>query len=67
MDQQHIHAVTRTLSRLPSRRDVLRGLAGAGLGLNGLWLAGGVAAKKKCRRKKQRQVQEEASRRDGLW
>ena len=54
MDQQHIHAVTHTLRRLPSRRDVLRGLAGAGLGLNGLWLAGGVAAKKKKRRKKRR-------------
>src|SRR5829696_3203175 len=54
MDEQHIHAVTHTLRRLPSRRDVLRGFAGAGLGLNGLWLAGGVAAKKKKRRKKRR-------------
>ncbi len=33
MDQHHSATLTRTLSRIPSRRDVLRGLAGTALGL----------------------------------
>jgi hypothetical protein len=34
MDQQRLRALTRTLNGVPSRRDVLRGLAGTGLGLS---------------------------------
>lgn len=65
MDQMSSAAMTRTKSRLslpllfrrrkepsfPSRRDVLRGLAGTGLGLTGLRLAAIAEAKKKRKRK----------------
>src|SRR5215217_810785 len=52
MDEPHGLAWTRLLRQAPSRRDIVRGFAGAGLGLNGLRLAGGVAAKKKRRKKR---------------
>jgi hypothetical protein len=44
-------ALGRTLTRLPSRRDVLRGLAGSGLGLVTIRLPDAIAAKKKRNRK----------------
>jgi len=58
VDQTHFDAVSRTLSRLPSRRDVLRGLAGAGIGLGALVGSAfdtvGVDAKKKRRANKKK-------------
>jgi len=54
VDQQHIEAVTRTLTRLPSRRDVLRGLAAAGLGLGSLRLSKTEAAKHKSKANKKK-------------
>jgi len=42
------------LSRIPSRRDVLRGLVGAGLGLGSLRLSNVAGAKKKRTRKRKR-------------
>ncbi|MGH2618111.1 MAG: hypothetical protein ACRDJC_23025, partial [Thermomicrobiales bacterium] len=52
MDQTRFNAVTQTLNRVPSRRDVLRGLAGAALGLGAARLPGTAAAKKKRKNKK---------------
>jgi hypothetical protein len=60
VDQNSFTGMTQTLSRVPSRRDVLRSLAGAGLGFSGL---GGAAFgaldadAKKTRRKKKRKKQ----------
>ena len=54
MDQHHLTTWTRSLSSLPSRRDVLRGLAGAGLGLSALRLSDAVAAKHKNKKGKKR-------------
>src|SRR5215211_3897399 len=54
VDQQRIEAVTRTLTSLPSRRDVLRGLAAAGLGLGSLRLAETEAAKHKSKANKKK-------------
>lgn len=58
MNQQHIAVLTRTMSRVPSRRDVLRGLVGAGIGLGVLvgWPLGEseVEAKKKHKKKKKK-------------
>jgi hypothetical protein len=45
VDQKHFDDLTRTVSRLPSRRELVRGLAGAGLGLGALRLAAAEAAK----------------------
>src|SRR5688500_16952446 len=47
-------AVTQTLARLPTRRDIVRGLAGAGLGLAGLRLSGLAGAKQKHARSKRK-------------
>jgi hypothetical protein len=47
MDQHHLTTWTRSLTSLPSRRDVLRGLAGAGLGFGSLRLADTEAAEHK--------------------
>ena len=52
MDQHHLAVVTRSLTRVPSRRDVLRGLVGAGLGLAMARFPIVVAAKRKRRKKK---------------
>ncbi len=52
MDQNRFDAVTRTISSLPSRRDLLRGLAGAGLGLGIARLPELVEAKKKRKKRK---------------
>jgi predicted outer membrane repeat protein len=46
--------MTRLLKRIPSRRDVLRGLVGAGLGLGFVGLADPAEAKKKHKRKKKK-------------
>ena len=43
MDQHRFDALTRTITRTPSRRDVLRGLAALGIGL-GMRLPAPVAA-----------------------
>src|SRR5687768_1169815 len=54
MNQPSFDVVTRTLSRLPSRRDVLRGLTSAGLGLGALRLSDAVAVKTKHKKGKKR-------------
>jgi hypothetical protein len=51
MHTDHVDAMTRTWTILPSRRDVLRGLAGAGLGLGSARLPVVVAARKKRQHK----------------
>src|SRR5215217_6836958 len=53
--------MTQALGRLPSRRDVLRSLAGAGLGLGALRLPGIAAAKKKRKKRKKKTEQSTAS------
>lgn len=52
MDQNHFERLTRALTAIPSRRDVLRGLTGLGLGLGVPRLPEIAEAKKKRRRKK---------------
>jgi hypothetical protein len=52
MDQHHFTALTRSVRSVPSRRDVLRGLAAAGLGFGALRLPDAVAAKNKKKGKK---------------
>ena len=56
MDTVHFTLVTRTLTTIPSRRDVLRGLAGAGLamGLATMRPPAGADAKKHRKRKKRK-------------
>ena len=54
MDQHHFPAWTRSVRGVPSRRNVLRSLAGAGLGLGALRLSDAVAAKDKKKRKKRK-------------
>ena len=54
MDQTSFNVVTRILSHLPTRRAVLRGLAGAGLGFNSLRLSQAVEAKKKHKKRNKR-------------
>lgn len=56
MDPNTFDALARAITRLPNRRLVLRGLAGAGIGLVTLRSTDLVDAKKKRKRKKQRQV-----------
>jgi hypothetical protein len=51
MDQQQFSAWKRAVSGAPSRRDLLRGLAGAGLGLTALQLPDVVAARNKKAKK----------------
>jgi hypothetical protein len=52
MDQHRYHALTRTLTCLPSRRDVLRGLTGVALGLGVARLPEAAHARKKRKRKR---------------
>jgi hypothetical protein len=52
MNQNRFAAVTRALISVPSRRHLLRGLAGAGFGLSLVRLPHAAAAKKKRKRKK---------------
>jgi hypothetical protein len=52
MDQHHPPAWTHLVTTRPSRRDILRGLAGAGLGLGKVRWPSPVEAKKKLKRKK---------------
>jgi hypothetical protein len=54
MDHMHFEAVAQILTRRPSRRDVLRGLGGAGLGVGSVRLAAVVNAKKKRKHKKRK-------------
>ncbi len=63
MDQTRFAVMTRLLRRIPSRRDVLRGLVGAGLGLGFVGLADPAEAKKKHKRKKKKKRSAKASRR----
>lgn len=67
MNQPRIDVVTRTLSRLPSRRDVLRGLAAAGLGLGTLRLvdASNDAAAKTCKKIKDKRKRKRCLRKEG--
>jgi hypothetical protein len=51
MDQNRLAVLTRSLGGVPSRRDVLRGLVGAGLGAGSLALLGSDASQAKRRRK----------------
>jgi len=51
MDQHPFTALTRSVRGVPSRRDVLHGLAAAGLGLAALRLPDAVTAKKKRKKK----------------
>ena len=55
MDQIHFDAMT----RLPSRRHILRALAGMGLGLGGLQLSDSADARKRHKRKKARKQRPE--------
>jgi hypothetical protein len=52
MDQTRFNALTRTVTSLPSRRDVLRSLAGSGIGFGFVSLPGMTEAKKKSKQKK---------------
>src|SRR5215211_7918822 len=54
VDQQRFAVMTQTLSRLPSRRNVLHGLTAAGLGFGSLRLAETEAAKHKGKKKKKK-------------
>jgi hypothetical protein len=51
VDEHRMFALTRSLTSVPSRRDVLRGLAGIGLGLGVVRFPGAAEAKSKKRRK----------------
>ena len=53
MNQTVFHALACTINKTPSRRDVLRGLAGVGMGLGMLRIPARADAKKKGKRKKQ--------------
>jgi hypothetical protein len=52
MDQHHVTTWTRSVRSVPSRRDVLRGLAAAALGFGALRLPDTAAAKKKRKKTK---------------
>ena len=52
MDQKRFDAMTRSLTSLPSRREILRRLGGTGLGLAALWSPNTTEAKKKKGKKK---------------
>jgi len=54
MNQQRFDVLTRTLSSVPSRRDVLRGLAGCGLGLGALRWPDVAEAGTRCTRKRRK-------------
>jgi hypothetical protein len=60
MNQNRFDVVTRTISSLPSRRDLLRGLAGAGLGLGIARRPDLVEARKKRKRKQKNRKQKAA-------
>ena len=54
MDQHRVDALTRTLKSVPTRRDVLRGLAGVGLGLGALRWPDAAEAGTRCTRKRRK-------------
>jgi hypothetical protein len=51
MDQHRITVLRRSFIGMPSRRDLLHGLAGVGMGLRGLWPQEPAAAKRKRNQK----------------
>jgi hypothetical protein len=57
MNQHHVTAWIRLVTHLPSRRDVLRGIAGAGLGLATLRLPPAVEGKEKRKKNKKKNRQ----------
>jgi hypothetical protein len=57
VDQTHFNALTQTLTNVPPRRDVLRGLAGVALSLVAFRLSDAEAGKKKGRKKKKSKKQ----------
>src|SRR5687768_12771659 len=61
MDQQQFTAWKRALSSVPCRRDVLRWLGGAGLGLGALRLSGVVARKKHTNKRKKKNKKKKKS------
>src|SRR5687767_4620467 len=52
MSEHSMTELTRALRGLPSRRDIVRGLAGASLGLGLLQVSASVEAKKKRKKRK---------------
>ena len=52
MDHVHVSRLSRSLHRLPSRREVVRGLVGMGIGLGTLRLSDTTEAKKKRKKRK---------------
>ncbi len=60
MDQHRFDTLTRSLTSASSRRDVLRGLIGAGPGLKAAPLPGSAAAKKKRKKKRKPKVRPNA-------
>jgi hypothetical protein len=57
MDQSRFSILKHSLSSQPSRRDVLRALVGAGIGLGALRLSEPAASKKKRKKRKKRKKQ----------
>jgi hypothetical protein len=59
MEPRHLDRLARALATTPSRRDIVRGLVAAGLGLGGLRLQGAVGAKQKRKKnvKKKKKLQ----------
>ena len=55
MDQHAVATVTRSLTSMPSRRGVLRGLASVGLGMVTAWGQEATDAKKKRKKKRKKQ------------
>ena len=65
VDQHRLATLTRTLTSIPSRRDELRGLLGAGIGFGAHRLSDTTKAKKK-RKKKKADLDPQLHRQD-LW
>lgn len=59
--QHHLTALTRSLASIPSRRDVLRGLAGMGFGLTALRAPAPLEAKRKGKRKRKNKKRKKKS------
>jgi hypothetical protein len=60
MDQHRLRPLTRSLTRIPSRRDVLRGRAAASLGLGVARFPGSANAKKKGKKKRSKKAKPNA-------
>ena len=61
MDQHHFDAFTRSLSRVPSRRGMLRGLLALGFGVAVPWFPVLAAARKKGKKKRKKKKQQSQS------